>query len=321
MKEKPLPDFPVLFIIVMVTQHFLLLAYFFALMLGMWAAVAAFQAYKIHQYPFLKAIGRYLIFLNSALFLYFLSTYLGLNFPESQFMEKNSVYFALIIFGSIVFWTGCVRSYIAVFMDLRKIPEKNSLWNFPNIILGVIGIILIIGLTTFFHTRSTGILHWLYISVIMLAAIVFFSGTFMMLRGKRSYQSFAYLSLVGYVLFFTAPLLAGPVRIYYISSALISLNLLPIIWLKYFFLRNYVRFSEENGLKFLDLVTKKYLISKREREVMDLILQGKSNSEIEKSLLISYNTVKNHIYNIYQKLGVKSRGQLIRFVLDRLKTD
>ncbi len=36
-------------------------------------------------------------------------------------------------------------------------------------------------------------------------------------------------------------------------------------------------------------------------------------------LFISYNTIKNHIYNLYQKLGVKSRGQMINFVLEARK--
>jgi two-component system response regulator DegU len=46
-----------------------------------------------------------------------------------------------------------------------------------------------------------------------------------------------------------------------------------------------------------------------------LILQGKSNREIEELLFISGQTVKNHIYNIFRKLGVKSRGQLVGLVL------
>ena len=41
----------------------------------------------------------------------------------------------------------------------------------------------------------------------------------------------------------------------------------------------------------------------------------KTNKEIKDQLFISYNTVKNHIYNIYQKLGVNSRSQMICRVL------
>jgi two-component system response regulator DegU len=36
-----------------------------------------------------------------------------------------------------------------------------------------------------------------------------------------------------------------------------------------------------------------------------------SNREIEKELFISLSTVKNHVYNIFQKLGVKNRYELI----------
>jgi DNA-binding CsgD family transcriptional regulator len=57
-------------------------------------------------------------------------------------------------------------------------------------------------------------------------------------------------------------------------------------------------------------------ISKREREIAELILQGKSNKEIEHQLFISPHTVKNHIYSLYQKAGVKSRGQLVHLILE-----
>jgi DNA-binding CsgD family transcriptional regulator len=55
----------------------------------------------------------------------------------------------------------------------------------------------------------------------------------------------------------------------------------------------------------------KYEISPREREIIMLVLKGKSNKEIEDILFIAMGTVKNHIYNIYQKIGVKNRAQLI----------
>jgi ligand-binding sensor domain-containing protein/DNA-binding CsgD family transcriptional regulator len=55
----------------------------------------------------------------------------------------------------------------------------------------------------------------------------------------------------------------------------------------------------------------KYGISPREREIVHLLLKGKSNKEIEDALFISMGTVKNHVYSIYQKIGVKNRAQLI----------
>lgn len=52
-------------------------------------------------------------------------------------------------------------------------------------------------------------------------------------------------------------------------------------------------------------------LTEREREIILLIVKGNSNQEIGKQLFISANTVKNHIYNIYKKLGVKSRYELM----------
>ncbi len=49
----------------------------------------------------------------------------------------------------------------------------------------------------------------------------------------------------------------------------------------------------------------------REREVLRLLLQGSSNSEIARHLVLSINTVKRHIYNICGKLGVESRTQAV----------
>jgi DNA-binding CsgD family transcriptional regulator len=58
----------------------------------------------------------------------------------------------------------------------------------------------------------------------------------------------------------------------------------------------------------------KYGLSKREQEIFFLMLEGKSNREIGEVLYISVKTVKNHIYSIFQKLGVKSRIKLYIFM-------
>ena len=52
-------------------------------------------------------------------------------------------------------------------------------------------------------------------------------------------------------------------------------------------------------------------ISDREREVIHLIVQGRKNREISSELYIEISTVKTHINNIYRKMGVKNRKELI----------
>jgi DNA-binding CsgD family transcriptional regulator len=52
-------------------------------------------------------------------------------------------------------------------------------------------------------------------------------------------------------------------------------------------------------------------ISKREKEIITLIMKGYSNRKIANQLFISLSTVKTHIKNIFQKLKVESRFEII----------
>jgi len=64
--------------------------------------------------------------------------------------------------------------------------------------------------------------------------------------------------------------------------------------------------TELNGFKANDLNPSSELTA-REREVLQLIEQGFTNFEIAKLLMIELGTVKNHVHNIFGKLGVGSR--------------
>ncbi|MGY3717258.1 spore germination transcription factor GerE [Sutcliffiella cohnii] len=55
----------------------------------------------------------------------------------------------------------------------------------------------------------------------------------------------------------------------------------------------------------------KPLLTKREREVFELLVQDKTTKEIASELFISEKTVRNHISNAMQKLGVKGRSQAV----------
>ena len=56
---------------------------------------------------------------------------------------------------------------------------------------------------------------------------------------------------------------------------------------------------------------KKNILTAREKEVFDLLVLNKTTAEIAKSLNISEKTVRNHISNAMQKLGVKGRASAV----------
>lgn len=55
----------------------------------------------------------------------------------------------------------------------------------------------------------------------------------------------------------------------------------------------------------------KSILTKREKEVFSLLILNKSTKEIAINLKISEKTVRNHISNAMQKLGVKGRAQAV----------
>ncbi|NMM61844.1 AAA family ATPase [Clostridium sp. P21] len=54
-------------------------------------------------------------------------------------------------------------------------------------------------------------------------------------------------------------------------------------------------------------------LSKREKEVLQLVAEGMSNIEISQKIYISESTVKKHLNNIFNKLNAKNRAQAIKF--------
>jgi two-component system, NarL family, nitrate/nitrite response regulator NarL len=68
--------------------------------------------------------------------------------------------------------------------------------------------------------------------------------------------------------------------------------------------------SSESGQR-----REKPLLSDREREIVQLVAQGFRNREIGEKLFISEQTVKNHLHNIFDKIGVSDRLELALYAI------
>ena len=53
------------------------------------------------------------------------------------------------------------------------------------------------------------------------------------------------------------------------------------------------------------------ILTKREKEIFELLVKNKNTKEISQTLQISEKTVRNHISNTIQKLGSKGRSQAL----------
>ena len=67
---------------------------------------------------------------------------------------------------------------------------------------------------------------------------------------------------------------------------------------------NYIYTSKEK----VRIKKSKGILTKREREVFELLIKNYTTRDIAEKLNISEKTVRNHISNVMQKLGVKGRS-------------
>jgi DNA-binding NarL/FixJ family response regulator len=58
-------------------------------------------------------------------------------------------------------------------------------------------------------------------------------------------------------------------------------------------------------------------VSQREREIVGLVAQGYKNKEMAEKMFISEQTVKNHLHNIFDKLGVSDRLELALYAIHK----
>jgi len=104
-------------------------------------------------------------------------------------------------------------------------------------------------------------------------------------------------------------ILAPLILIYFLS------NFIPLFYLKYNSDLVFRPVHAENPIaKKKALIYKKYRITKREREIVEQICQGKTNQQIADVLFISLQTVKDHTHRIYTKIGINGRMKLVQLV-------
>jgi DNA-binding NarL/FixJ family response regulator len=61
-------------------------------------------------------------------------------------------------------------------------------------------------------------------------------------------------------------------------------------------------------------------LTERERDVLKCMTEGLNNNEIAEKLVISLGTVKFHISNIFHKLGVNSRVEVVKMAIEQKLT-
>jgi len=274
----------------------------------------------------------------------YLSTYLYflISFYILGFFNLIGRYFALTALGGQPQQTRMLVNYLFGFMNfpfvvfsiylflylMRGFLEKENLPTFNKFYFGFWAAVFLgqVLLTkNYFDTNNDRLLRYFYQSINLASIICFFlialyilvkSRDLMDKNQRKAAKNFGliYLLCFGFTMTLTSKFFLpyfGPFKALILVFFYFTLNLLPLLYLRFFLNKYYLApLVQPEAETELQGFFKKYDVSKREQEIIRLLLKGKSNNDIRKELFISLHTVKNHIYNIYQKLGVKNRLQI-----------
>ena len=78
-----------------------------------------------------------------------------------------------------------------------------------------------------------------------------------------------------------------------------------------------MEFGEDGGKMTITAAVQEYGLTKREETILRLLLAGLSNDEICEKLVITVNTLKKHVLNIYRKLGIRNRVQMFKMIREK----
>ena len=283
--------------------------------------------HKVHKYPFLKSFVHSIILFNLGVMTLLTIRYFEENLtgysPSSVILNRYSMGLKLLGFLTFI---GMVYTLVKVVEELQKktISSGFKLGFVAGIMtfsfsygIGISAYIQEGKYTWFNNTEHCMLLSGVLVIIVSLIMLLVNGKKIQDINSRKIIHGFGFLYLSGFTPILITLMFAFHSDMFIISVLFLLLNLFPFVWFKLFFLRYYGEPLPLAGNRVvLDRISAKYCISEREREIFELVLQGRSNKEIERLLFISIHTVKNHIYSLYKKLNVKSRFELMNFFLE-----
>ena len=284
-----------------------------------------------------KVIFTYLIHvlsINTIALCFIIINYITTNLASDKKTISSSYYIHLKILLFLIIIFAIVKFITFVYTLMYLFEGKNKVVGFLIKIVLIFSLLLISkSIIDFFYVKNNFILGDLTkytdigirILIFIISFYIFIKSFYFLHSGKKTViQGFSLLYLIThllYLVFFFLNINLSFLSLYFIPIHYIILNLSPIL-----FLNKYSDYHFGKKLVFSKLETDfvkvltKYKITKREAEIVQLICDGKKNKEIEEVLFISIKTVKYHIFNIYRKLNVKSRLELMNVINDLKET-
>jgi DNA-binding CsgD family transcriptional regulator len=300
---------------------------------GVYAILITYQLQKKYRLSYLSTYLYFQIFIN----VFGIYGILGQLIAKKILQQQVSTVQPIETIGHFFSLLGIPFLILAWYMFIRlcrEIIEKKLSRTFNLsyffvlifIFFGCGSVILILNLSEYgdeHYALFSSAISYLVVTLEILVVVIALSQLFIhapKIQAKNKQKAvriFASLNLIvfcaGIILFILAQrnsLLAAIHLLVFLSG-----NILPVLYWraylkKYFIAPAIQKTDEQTWNQFLQ----EFKISKREKEVIQQLCEGKTNKEISDALFISLQTVKDHIYRIYQKTDVNNRVQLINLI-------
>jgi DNA-binding CsgD family transcriptional regulator len=304
-------------------DHMLVLSFLAIVLVGTWSAFVTRQLYGARGIPQLRDLFYYVVCFNAMVFGYLVAKYAFTNLLGDDPTRYPDSLMAATALPVYVIHVGVAWTAVRLAGGLRRQPlTPIAGWLFAAGV-ALFGLSYAVGITLVLKDSAwTWLLrtHAALCTMMTIVIVVVFSGLVfgrhrqLVEDQKKSVRRLGWYLLCGHLVLAGSIALSGSAHLIAAAAALLWLNCVPLIWLRGGF-RLYHRAPTKEDGETISSLAQEYDITQREREVMELIVQGKSNKEIEDQLCISFSTVKNHVYNLYRKLNVNSRTQLMHMFM------
>ena len=291
-----------------------------------------YSFFKVSKLTIAKAFLINIALMNLLWFLVFLWAFLSEITPLTINNNINSFKFIYDTITYFVQWSVPISFFVFIYLIFKRKPSKFQYRDLlvPAILVVAPKVAVWIEILIF---ETNYLLHNLYattdllIIIAMILASIYLKYRASQLSKNKINISINHLSLIYFIPYLIAFILTIIFRLIKIPielSTIINLSLIIIfnlgiaLWINKYrqvFVQHYIELEVKTSSK-LEMFMSNYEITVRELDVIKLICNGKTNKEIADQLFISISTVKDHNYNIYQKLSIKNRTQLMKLYFE-----
>lgn len=236
-------------------------------------------------------------------------------FPQKEkyIMIKSSLNF--IMYTSTCLLIFVMPGFINELIDFYKKKIINNTFL-------VLGIIMFVILLIFFIINKIQYAHYLIMSGLGIATVYSIAAILINIKKISRDNLFFFMKHVAVISIILFPLfiIFDYYRLFFSESISgkgpLIMPFLFFIWNILFIISALTHLSnrQQTGLEISAEFLSKYGISKREKEIIELLLNGLSYKEIMEKLSISMPTVKTHVTNIYTKTNTNSKMKLVHLL-------